>query len=164
MKKQLLLIDGSSYIFRAFFGVRASLRNREGFPTNAVFGFKNMLLQLLKAEDPSHCIMVFDKAGPTFRNEIYPEYKSNRDSAPDDLKVQFEPIFQFSRLLNLPVLQVTGFEADDVIGSLVKKLSDRITVTIISGDKDLTQLVSDEVHMLVRGSPQDDTRIPGSHR
>jgi DNA polymerase I len=124
------------------------LRNREGVPTNAVFGFKNMLLQLLKAEDPSHCVMVFDKAGPTFRNEIYPEYKSNRDAAPDDLRVQFEPIFRFSKLLNLPVIQVDGFEADDVIGSLTKKLSDQISVTIISGDKDLTQLVTNEVHML----------------
>lgn len=107
-----------------------------------------MLLQLLKTEDPSHCVMVFDKAGPTFRNEIYPEYKSNRDAAPDDLKVQFDPIFRFSRLLNLPVLQVDGFEADDVIGSLVKTLLGKITVTIISGDKDLTQLVTNEVHML----------------
>ena len=64
MKSQLLLIDGSSYIFRAFYGVRASLKNKEGLPTNAVFGFKNMLLQLLKSEDPSHCVMVFDKSGP----------------------------------------------------------------------------------------------------
>ncbi len=148
MKKQLLLIDGSSYIFRAFYGVRANLKNREGLPTNAVFGFKNMLLQLLKIENPTHCAMIFDKAGPTFRNEIYPEYKSNRDSAPEDLKVQFEAIFEFSRLLNLPVIQMEGFEADDVIGSLAKKLASETKVTIISGDKDLTQLVTDDVYMV----------------
>ncbi len=148
MKNQLLLIDGSSYIFRAFYGVRAGLKNRDGFPTNAIFGFKNMLLQLLKEENPSHCIMVFDKAGPTFRNDIYPEYKANRDSAPDDLKVQFEPIFEFSRLLNLPVIQMDGFEADDIIGSLAKKYAKDISVTIISGDKDLTQLVTDQIFML----------------
>ncbi len=148
MKKQLLLIDGSSYIFRAFYGVRATLKNREGLPTNAVFGFKNMLLQLLKTENPTHCAMIFDKAGPTFRNEIYSEYKSNRDAAPEDLKVQFEPIFEFSRLLNLPVIQMDGFEADDVIGSLAKKLASEIKVTIISGDKDLTQLVTEDVHMV----------------
>jgi DNA polymerase-1 len=148
MKKQILLIDGSSYIFRAFYGVRATLKNREGHPTNAIFGFKNMLLQLLKNEDPSHCIMIFDKSGPTFRDAIYPEYKSNRDAAPEDLKVQFDPIFRFSRLLNLQVLQIEGYEADDVIGSLVKKLSGQIKVMIISGDKDLTQLVTDDVVML----------------
>ena len=148
MKKHLLLIDGSSYIFRAFYGVRADLKNRNNLPTNAVFGFKNMLLQLLKNEDPSHCVMVFDKAGPTFRNEIYSEYKANRDSAPDDLRVQFEPIFQLTRLLNLPLLQVEGYEADDVIGSLAKKFSDQIKVTIISGDKDLTQLINDDVYMV----------------
>ena len=148
MKNQLLLIDGSSYIFRAFYGVRASLKNKEGVPTNAVYGFKNMLLQLLKNEDPSHCVMIFDKAGPTFRNEIYPDYKSNRDTAPDDLQLQFEPIYRFSRLLNLSVLQVEGYEADDVIGSLARQLSPHIKVMIISGDKDLTQLVTDEVIMV----------------
>ncbi len=148
MKKQLLLIDGSSYIFRAFYGVRAGLKNKDGLPTNAVFGFKNMLLQLLKNEDPSHCIMVFDKPGPTFRNEIYSEYKANRDSAPDDLRLQFDPIYEFTRLLNLPIIRMDGYEADDVIGSVATRLSGEIKVTIISGDKDLTQLVTDQVHML----------------
>ncbi|MBU3917066.1 DNA polymerase I, partial [bacterium] len=106
MANQLLLIDGSSYIFRAFYGVRADLRNKKGQPTNAVYGFKNMLLQLLKKESPSHCIMVFDKSGPTFRNEIYTEYKANRDAAPDNLKCQFEPIYRLSKLLSIPVIQV----------------------------------------------------------
>ena len=119
MKKQLLLIDGSSYIFRAFYGVRADLRNRHGNPTNAVFGFKNMLLQLLKVENPTHCIMVFDKPGPTFRDEIYTGYKANRDEAPSDLKVQFEPIHRLNRLLNIPMVCLDGVEADDAIGSLV---------------------------------------------
>ncbi len=148
MKNQLLLIDGSSYVFRAFYGVRATLTNQDGFPTNAVYGFKNMLLQLLKQEDPSHCIMVFDKPGPTFRNEIYPEYKANRDTPPDDLKAQFQPIHKLCELLNIPIVELDDYEADDVIGSLVRKLSSQITVKIISGDKDLTQLVSDEVYML----------------
>ncbi|MBT7712240.1 MAG: DNA polymerase I [Deltaproteobacteria bacterium] len=148
MKNQLLIIDGSSYIFRAFYGVRAELTNQAGAPTNAVFGFKNMMLQLLKQEDPSHCIMVFDKPGPTFRNEIYSDYKANRASAPDDLKVQFEPIYQLNTLLNIPLVWRDGVEADDVIGSLTRKFSTQIPITIISGDKDLTQLVNEKTTML----------------
>lgn len=147
MKNQLLIIDGSSYIFRAFYGVRADLKNQHGLPTNAVFGFKNMMSQLLQEEDPSHCIMVFDKPGPTFRHEIFKEYKANRDAAPDDLKAQFEPIYQFSNILNIPIVWIDGFEADDVIGSLVRTFSSQIKVTIISGDKDLTQLVTADVKM-----------------
>lgn len=148
MKNQLLIIDGSSYIFRAFYGVRAELKNQAGVPTNAVFGFKNMMLQLLKQEDPSHCIMVFDKPGPTFRNEIYANYKANRESAPDDLKVQFALIYQLNDLLNLPLVWLDGVEADDVIGSLTRKFSSQIAITIISGDKDLTQLVTEKTTMM----------------
>jgi len=148
MKRHLLLIDGSSYIFRAYFGIKVSLTNKAGLPTNAVVGFKNMLLQLLKQEAPTHCVMVFDKPGPTFRHEMYSEYKANRSAAPDDLKVQFQPIYDFCEYLNLPVIAEAGFEADDVIGSLVKKFAPEIPVTIISGDKDLTQLVTEDVHML----------------
>ena len=148
MKNQLLLVDGSSYIFRAYYGVRADLKNQQGQPTNAVFGFKNMLLQLLKQEDPSHCVLVFDSPGPTFRHEIYTEYKANRDAAPEDLKVQFDPIYKLVKLLNFPVIWGEGVEADDVIGSLVQRFASDIPVTIVSGDKDLTQLVTESVHML----------------
>ncbi|MFH2131175.1 MAG: DNA polymerase I, partial [bacterium] len=148
MNNQLLIIDGSSYIFRAFYGVRAGLKNQAGLPTNAVFGFKNMMLQLLQQEDPSHCIMVFDKPGPSFRNEIYTAYKANRETAPEDLKAQFDPIYRFNDLLNIPLVWQDGVEADDVIGSLVRRFSDQIPITIISGDKDLTQLISDRTTML----------------
>ncbi len=148
MKNQLLIIDGSSYIFRAFYGVRAGLTNQAGLPTNAVFGFKNMMMQLLKQEDPTHCIMVFDKPGPTFRNEIYPEYKANRGTTPDDLRLQFEPIYRLNDLINIPLIWQDGVEADDVIGSLARKFSGQIPITIISGDKDLTQLVTDDINML----------------
>ena len=148
MKNQLLLVDGSSYIFRAYYGVRADLRNQQGLPTNAVFGFKNMLLQLVKQEDPSHCVLIFDSPGPTFRHEIYTEYKANREAAPEDLKLQFDPIYQLVKLLNFPVIWGERVEADDVIGSLVQRFASEIPVTIVSGDKDLTQLVTDNVHML----------------
>ncbi len=148
MKKQLLLIDGSSYIFRAYYGIKASLTSKSGMPTNAVVGFKNMLAQLFKAENASHCVMVFDRPGPTFRNEIYSEYKANRSEAPDDLKVQFQPIYDFCEYLNLPVIALDGYEADDIIGSLARTYSPEIGITIISGDKDLTQLVTEDIHML----------------
>ena len=147
MEPQFLIVDGHSYIFRAFYGIKASLTNREGLPTNAVFGFKNMLAQILRDLAPTHIAVVFDRPGPNFRHAIYPEYKANRSEAPDDLKVQFEPIFRLVEALKLPTLQIDEYEADDVIGTLVRKFSGESKVTIVSGDKDLTQLVSDTVHM-----------------
>ncbi|MBT4286205.1 MAG: DNA polymerase I [Deltaproteobacteria bacterium] len=147
MTDRLVLVDGNSYIFRAFYGIRATLTNKEGVPTNAVFGFKNMLAQLLRDINPTHCVMVFDMPGPTFRHEIYSEYKANRSATPDDLKVQFEPIFEFVESLNLPMIKMKSYEADDIIGSLAGKFSSEIEVMIISGDKDLTQLINDNVSM-----------------
>ena len=146
--QKLLIIDGSSYIFRAYYGLSQDLRNKDNLPTNAILGFKNMLFQLLKQQKPTHCIMVFDAPGPTFRNDLYSEYKANRSAAPDDLKVQFEYIYKLTRVLSLPPLIVEGYEADDIIGTLVQKFTSQIEVMIISGDKDLTQLVSPEVVML----------------
>ena len=148
MEKQLLLIDGSSYIFRAFYGIQTNLSNKDGMPTNAIFGFKNMLHQLLQKEKPTHIVVVFDPKGPTFRNEMYDLYKANREAAPDDLKVQFEPIHHLVRILNLPMMVQDGFEADDLIGSLANKFKKEISIKIISGDKDLTQLIDDKVVML----------------
>ncbi|MGK0288773.1 MAG: DNA polymerase-1 [bacterium] len=148
MNQQLLLIDGSSYIFRAFYGVKAFLTSPEGLPTNAVFGFKNMLFQLLHVEKPSHVVMVFDPKGPTFRNQLYSEYKANRSATPEDLNVQFEPIHRLVESLNIPMLVVPNYEADDVIGTLTKQFKGQITVKIISGDKDLTQLITPDVTML----------------
>lgn len=147
MTDRLVLVDGNSYIFRAYYGVRASLTNNKGLPTNAVFGFKNMIAQLLREINPSHCVMVFDMPGPTFRHDIYPQYKANRSATPEDLKVQFEPIFEFVETLKLPIIKMPLYEADDVIGSLAQKFSSEIEVMIISGDKDLTQLITDNVFM-----------------
>lgn len=148
MNNQFLLIDGSSYIFRAFYGVRAGLSSPDGTPTNAVFGFKNMLLQLLQKENPSHCVVVFDPKGKNFRHEMYPEYKANRGEAPDDLKPQFPLIHELVECFQFPMLVLDGVEADDVIGTLAEKYAGDIPVKIISGDKDLTQLVTDQVCMV----------------
>ncbi|MDX2470361.1 MAG: DNA polymerase I [SAR324 cluster bacterium] len=148
MENKLLLVDVSAYIFRAFFGVRGNFSNSEGMPTNAVFGFKNMLLHLLNTENPSHVAMVFDTPGGTFRNEIYSEYKANRSACPEDLVPQFAPIAELTELLQLPIIKRENYEADDLIGTLSKKFSKEIKVIIVSGDKDLTQLVNEDVVML----------------
>lgn len=148
MDSHLLLVDGSSYIFRAFYAVKADLTNSEGLPTNAVMGFKNMLNNLIKDQKPTHIAMIFDSPGDTFRNEIYPLYKANRGAPPEDLKLQFDPIFELVDCLCVKTLRLDWYEADDIIGTLTKKFENQIKITIISGDKDLTQLVTDSVFML----------------
>ena len=147
MTNKLFLVDGSSYIFRAYYGVRPGLTSPSGLPTNAVVGFKNMLLSLLTQFTPSHLVMVFDTPGPCFRNELFPDYKANRDAPPEDLGLQFEPIFRLCEALNLTILKENHYEADDLIGSLAVKFSKEIETVIVSGDKDLAQLVNDEVKM-----------------
>jgi len=147
MEPKLYLIDGSAYIFRAFYGVRQNFTSPTGLPTNAVFGFKNMLLGLLKKYNPSHLVMVFDTAGPCFRNHLYPEYKANRSTPPEELKQQFAPIFELVEKLNIPVLTHDDFEADDVIATLAARFSEQMEVVVVTGDKDLAQLVNSRVTM-----------------
>ena len=110
----LYLIDGSSYIFRAYYGVRADLSTSDGFPTNAVYGFATMLLKFLREYEPRYLGMVFDSKGEVFRNEIYPEYKANRDEAPESLQLQFPKIFELVRAFSIPMLAMEGYEADDI--------------------------------------------------
>jgi len=148
MEHSLFIVDGSSYIFRAFFGVRAPLTSKDGTPTNAVYGFKNMLSNLLTNHEPTHVVMVFDPSGKTHRHDIYPDYKANRAKAPDDLVPQFALIHELTRMMNLPVIIMDGVEADDVIGSLVEKFQSEANVSIVSSDKDLTQLITDNVYMI----------------
>ena len=147
MSEALYLVDGSSYVFRAFYAIKQNLTSSDGKPTNAVFGFKNMIFRLLESREPSHLAMVFDASGDSFRNEIYPEYKSNRPAPPEALKPQFELIRTLSEKLGFATLVVPGVEADDVIGTLCETFRGRLPVRIISGDKDLTQLIGDGVSM-----------------
>ena len=142
-KPTLYLVDGSSYLYRAFHAL-PNLGNSRGEPTGALLGVANMLRRLLKEEDPKHIAVVFDAKGPTFRHEMYSDYKANRPPMPADLRKQVEPIHQFTRLLGLPLLQVEGVEADDVIGTLARQAeADGIDCVISTGDKDMAQLVSD---------------------
>src|SRR5512136_2242597 len=115
----LYLIDGSSYIYRAYYAIR-HLSSPAGVPTNALYGFTTMLLKVLKERRPGHLAVVFDAGRVTFRNEIYPEYKANRAAMPDDLRPQIEPIKEMVRAFNIPALELAGFEADDIIATLVR--------------------------------------------
>ncbi|NOY87358.1 MAG: DNA polymerase I [Deltaproteobacteria bacterium] len=144
----LYLIDGSSYIYRAYHAIRG-LSTRDGFPTNAVFGFANMLLKILRDHQPTYVAIVLDSKGPTFRHERYPQYKANRPPMPEDLRVQLPRIEELIDAFNIPALQKEGFEADDIIATLVKRWSGKVDSTVVvSSDKDLMQLVSGRVRML----------------
>ena len=140
-RSRLLLIDGSSYIYRAFYAV-GHLSNSKGLPTNAVYGFTQMILKVLKDHRPDYLAVVFDAKGPTFRKELYSEYKANRPAMPDGLVPQIPYIKRIIEAYRIPTLEREGFEADDLIGALSKRLESETDVMIITGDKDLLQLVS----------------------
>ena len=145
-KKTLLLVDGSSYLYRAFHAMpdlRAVPGDPTSPPTGAIRGMINMLQSLRKDVPADYAVCVFDAKGPTFRDEIYPEYKAQRSPMPDDLRAQIEPIHEVVRLMGWKVLDVPGVEADDVIGTLARAAADQgVEVIISSGDKDLAQLVN----------------------
>ncbi|MBI5183973.1 MAG: DNA polymerase I [Nitrospinae bacterium] len=148
-KRRLYLIDGSSYIYRAFFAIREYLSNSKGLPTNAIYGFAIMLLKILKEEGPDYLSIVFDAKGKTFREEEYAEYKAHRPSMPEDLIPQIPYIYDLVKAFNIPILQIEGYEADDIIGTMAKRGErEGYQVTIVSGDKDLMQLISPNVKML----------------
>ncbi|UWU93168.1 DNA polymerase I [Bradyrhizobium sp. CB1015] len=148
----VFLVDGSSYIFRAYHALPPLNRKSDGLQVNAVLGFCNMLWKLLREmpEDnrPTHLAIIFDKSEITFRNKIYPDYKAHRPPAPDDLIPQFALIREAVRAFDLPCLEQTGFEADDLIATYVRQACERgASATIVSSDKDLMQLVTDCVTM-----------------
>jgi len=147
-KPVLYLIDGSSYIFRAYYAIR-HLSNSKGFPTNAVYGFTAMLFKFLKNYEPTHLGIVFDSKGSTFRDDIYPLYKANRSEPPEDLVPQFSKIFEMVDAFNIPQVQLEGFEADDLMGTISKNVEkEDVKVVLVTGDKDFCQLVSDKVTLL----------------
>jgi len=149
------LIDGSGYIFRAYYALPPLSRKSDGLPTGAVSGFCSMLFKLLedsRADDsihkPTHFAVIFDSARKNFRNDIYSEYKANRAEAPDDLAPQFEYIRKSVKAFNLPSIELLNYEADDLIATYAKQITDAgAKVTVISSDKDLMQLVSDKIRL-----------------
>src|SRR5690349_11977971 len=137
---RLVLIDGSSYLYRAFHAL-PPLTNAAGEPTGALFGVVNMLRATLK-EKPDHVAFVVDAPGKTFRDELYPAYKANRPPMPDDLRAQVQPMCEIVHALGIDILRIDGVEADDVIGTLaVQGAGEGMEVTISTGDKDFAQLV-----------------------
>jgi ribonuclease HI len=146
---RLYLLDGSSYIYRAYYGYR-DLATSGGMPTNAVFGFTKMLLDLLQINRPDYLTVVFDPPrAETFRRELYPEYKANRDAMPEDLAAQIPYIRKVLQALNISSLEAPGFEADDVIATLARRYAaEEIQVTVVTGDKDLMQIVDDRIDLL----------------
>ncbi|MGD8802926.1 MAG: DNA polymerase I, partial [Gammaproteobacteria bacterium] len=144
----VILVDGSSYLFRAFHAL-PPLTNSKGQPTGAVYGVINMLRKLRDEYKPEYMAVVFDARGKTFRHELYKEYKATRPPMPDDLQAQIEPLHQLIRAMGLPLICVDGVEADDVIGTLAKKATSKKKEMLIStGDKDLAQLVSPHVTLI----------------
>ena len=149
------LIDGSGYIFRAYYALPPLSRKSDGLPTGAVSGFCSMLFKLLedaRSDDsknkPTHFAVIFDSARKNFRNEIYSEYKANRAEAPDDLAPQFEYIRKSVEAFNLPSIELLNYEADDLIATYAKQITQvGANVTVISSDKDLMQLVSKKVRL-----------------
>jgi len=146
----LVLVDGSSYLYRAFHAMfKADLRNADGHPTGATRTVISMLRKLMADYPESVVAVVFDAKGKTFRDEIYPEYKAQRPSMPDDLRVQIEPIHDTIRAMGLPLIVVEGVEADDVIGTLAAEASLKsVPVVISTGDKDMAQLVDEHVTLI----------------
>ena len=148
MMQTLLLVDGSSYLYRAFHAL-PDLRNRQGEPTGAIYGIVAMLRKLRQDYPAEYSACVFDAKGKTFRDDMYADYKATRKSMPEDLAAQIEPIHALVRALGWPLLEVEGIEADDVIGTLSKKASAAGLKTVVStGDKDLAQLVDAQVSLI----------------
>jgi len=147
-RQRIYLIDGSSYIYRAYYAIR-QLSNSRGMATNAVFGFTNMLLKVVREERPDHLAVVFDAKGPSFRKDIYPQYKANRSAMPEDLQSQIPLIKQVVRAFKMPALELAGYEADDIIATLARRFAERgMEVTVVTGDKDLMQIVNEQVRLL----------------
>lgn len=148
MKAPLILIDGSSYFFRAFHAL-PPLTNSKGQPTGAIYGVANMIKKLIKDYQPEELAVVFDSKGKTFRDEWYPEYKANRPPMPQELSSQFQPLIQLLEAMGLPLLIIDGVEADDVIGTLAREATEQgIPVVISTGDKDMAQLVNEHVTLI----------------
>lgn len=146
---RLYLLDGSSYIYRAYYGFR-DIATPGGMPANAVFGFTKMLLDLLQEHRPQYFAVVFDPPREnTFRREMYPDYKAQRDATPEDLVSQLPYIRKILQALNIPILEASRFEADDVIATLASRFAaEGMDVTVVTGDKDLLQIVSDRIALL----------------
>jgi DNA polymerase-1 len=145
---RFLIVDGANCVYRAFFAPFRDLRAADGTPTRAVYVFATMLAKVLREEEPDHVVVVFDAPGRTFRHELYADYKATRDAQPEDLSVQFPIARELVQALGLPILEVEGCEADDVIATLVARAPETARISIVTTDRDLMQLVNERVTLL----------------
>lgn len=148
---KIFLIDGSAVAYRAYFAfISNPLTRSDGMNTSAVFGFINTITSLMDRENPDHMAVVFDSPEPTFRKELYKEYKATRDKMPEDLGDQLPYIEEFVKAMNIPFIKEKGVEADDVMGTLSRKLSGPDNhCYLVTGDKDFKQMLSEHVSMLI---------------
>jgi DNA polymerase-1 len=146
-RDNLYILDGSSLIYRAFYAIR-DLKNSKGFPTNAIFGFTKMIQKFIREKKPKHFVAVLDAKGPTFRHQEFQEYKAQRKPMPEDLRLQLPWIKDLLKAYQIPILELPGFEADDVIASLTEKAKSEFDVFIISPDKDMLQLINSQVKII----------------
>ncbi len=156
MKQQFFLIDAMAFAFRAYHAISGRLTDANNRPTNAVYGFARVLLKLLREHDPAYIAVIFDAPEPNFREALYPEYKATRVKTPPELIEQIPRMYHLVESLNLPLLVVPGVEADDVIGTLAREGADKgMEVVIVSGDKDMMQLITERVRMFDPGKGKD---------
>ncbi|MEA3339069.1 MAG: DNA polymerase I, partial [Chloroflexota bacterium] len=158
-KNKLILIDGHSLAYRAFFALPDDMKTSQGELTNAIFGFTLMLLNVLRDERPTHIAVTFDK-GRTFRHDIYPEYKAHRAKMPDEMRTQMERVRQVVETLDIPIFEQEGYEADDLLGTLSRQAEEQgVDTLIVTGDRDLLQLVDERVHVLTSRRRFSDTVV-----
>lgn len=159
--KKLYLIDGMSLVFRAYHAmIRAGLSSSDGMPTGAIFGFTNIITKLLESEKPENIVVVFDTSAPTFRHEMYSEYKANRAEFPEELIPQLPKIKELLNLLNIPQYELDGYEADDIIGTIAKNASkDNIPTFCLTSDKDFMQLVDENIKLLRPTSKSEELQL-----
>ncbi len=146
--KKLLVIDGNSIINRAFYGIPL-LANSKGEYTNAIYGFLNILFKFIEEEQPSHLAIAFDVPKPTFRHKMFGDYKGTRKKMSDELREQIPALKVLLGKMNISMLEIEGYEADDVLGTIAHKLEQDINVVIVSGDRDTLQLASDKTTILI---------------
>ncbi len=147
-RPNLYLIDGSGYIFRAFHAIRNSMTNSKGLPTNAVYGYTQMLRKILNEQSPTHCVVAFDRGPPRQRLALYPAYKANRPETPEEIKAQWPFCLEITKALGVPIVDMEGVEADDLIGTLARRAETAgFDVTIITSDKDFYQLVGPRISL-----------------
>ena len=163
MSEKLVLIDGHSILNRAFFGL-PDLTNAEGLHTNAVYGFLNILFKILEEEKPDYLTVTFDVHAPTFRHKMYDAYKGTRKPMADELRQQVPLMKEMLQSMGITILEMEGFEADDLLGTLSKMGEDRgMEVTIVSGDRDTLQLASDKVLIRIPKTKKTGTEIENYH-